>query len=183
MNLPSNERQAAPGNGRDWTALWGTIYAELRSIASQEMARERPGHTLQPTALVNEAYLRLAEQRNLDLDDRETFFAIAANIIRRILIDHARTRSRRKRGRGFVRIALDETLGLYWPPGLDALAVDEALRELEALNERQARIVELRFFGGLTYEDVASILRLSVGTVKREWRFARAWLGARLTSG
>jgi RNA polymerase sigma factor (TIGR02999 family) len=160
------------------------VYDELHALASRYMSRERDGHTLQPTALVNEAYLRLAGQRGVSLQDRAHFFAIAARIMRRILVDRARHARREKRGGGAPMLALDDAgtpAPDAGPEPVDAFALDRALSRLEAFDERRARIVELRFFGGLTIEETAQVLDVSTGTVKRDWVVARAWLYRELT--
>ncbi len=159
------------------------IYALLRGLAARHLARERRDHTLQPTDLANEAYLRVAAQKVQPFDSRTHFLSIAAEMIRRILVDHARRRGARKRGRGFARLPLEE---LCLPGGEDempsVLDVDAAISELAALNERQAKVVELRFFGGLTIDEAAATLGVARDTVKGDWRIARAWLRGRLTS-
>jgi RNA polymerase sigma factor (TIGR02999 family) len=156
------------------------VYDELRALAARELRRERPGHTLQPTALVNEAYLRLAGEKQVDWKGRSHFLAIAARDIRQILINHAQARGAAKRGGGAARVSL-LTAGLIDDrPEVELLDLDAALRDLHDLDERQARVVELRFFGGLDVEEAAEVLGVSPRTVKSDWRFARAWLHARL---
>src|SRR3954466_9983531 len=148
------------------------VYAELHRMAQRYMRRERPGHTLQPSALVNEAYMKLVDQRDVDWQNRAHFFAIAAQVMRRVLLDDARRRLRDKRGGGAVQVSIDEVTVGAAAAGIDTLdliAVDRALRELEALDPDQARIVELRFFGGLTVEETGAVLGISPATVKREW--------------
>jgi RNA polymerase sigma factor (TIGR02999 family) len=157
------------------------VYEELRRLAAHYMLQERPGHTLQPTALVNEAYLRLVDQSRVSWRNREQFFAVAAEMIRRILVDHARKKSAAKRGGGAPHFPLD--LG---QPGdattgqLDLLALDDALTRLGELSDRQRRVVELRFFGGLSVQETANALEVSKATVKNDWRVARAWLQGEL---
>ncbi len=157
------------------------IYDELRSMASAYLRHERPDHTLQPTALVHESYLRLAGQHAVDWSNRLQFLSIAARMMRRILSNHARSRSRLKRGKGEPRLELDSAVELYDTRSVDVAAVDEALRDLEKLDPRQARVVELRFFGGLTMEETAEVLGLSPTTVKREWTVAKRWLRRELS--
>jgi RNA polymerase sigma factor (TIGR02999 family) len=149
---------------------------ELRRIARRHMRRELPGHTLQATALVNEAYLRLVEVKRVHWQSRAHFFAIAARMMRRILVDHARARENQKRGGGFHKVALNETALMFREPVRDLVRLDDTLGALEAAYPRQARVVELRFFAGLSLEETAEALRVSVDTVKRDWRFAKLWL-------
>ena len=156
------------------------IYGDLRELAAAYMSRESPHHTLRPTALVHEAYLKLLDQRNLDWRSRTCFFALAAQAMRRVLIDHARTRKRLKRGGDRSRILLHDELVLQPGDLHDVLAVDEALAQLESLDPRQAQIVELRFFSGMTIAEVAETLNISTRTVEREWTMARAWLRQQL---
>jgi len=154
------------------------VYAELRRIAAAKMRAERGGHTLQPTALVHEAWLRLMNQHGSGWQNRDQFFAIAAQAMRRILVDHARKRHAAKRGDGDASVDLDEVsraLAVTLPDER-LLALDEALKGLAALDERQARIIELRFFAGLSVEETASVLGISPTTVKRDWATGRAWL-------
>lgn len=156
-------------------ALVAIVYKELRRLAHHYMQGERANHTLQTTALVNEAYLRLTDLTRMQWRDRAHFFAMAATLMRRILVDHARDRARDKRGGGVVFTTLqDERVAT--PPGIDALALDEALDRLAAIDPLHARIVELRYFAGLTIEETSEALRISPATVKREWTWARAWL-------
>ena len=154
------------------------VYAELRRIARIRLSAERDGHTLQPTALVHEAWLRLMQQHGANWQNRAQFFAIAAQAMRRILVDHARRRHSGKRNAGEIPIALDriEEIVASPVPDQEMLALDSALEQLAALDSRQARVVELRFFGGLSIEETADVLGLSPTTVKREWTTARAWL-------
>ena len=156
-------------------ALVAIVYKELQRLAHHYMQGERANHTLQTTALVNEAYLRLTDLTRMQWRDRAHFFAMAATLMRRILVDHARDRARDKRGGGVVFTTLqDERVAT--PRGIDALALDEALDRLAAIDPVQARIVELRYFAGLTIEETSEALRISPATVKREWTWARAWL-------
>ncbi|HSK08406.1 MAG TPA: sigma-70 family RNA polymerase sigma factor [Vicinamibacterales bacterium] len=152
------------------------VYGELRRTAARYLRHERPGQTLQATALVHEAYLRLLKDQDLSFQNRAHFLGIAARSMRQILVEHARARDARKRGGGGQRITLVEALAAEEPRQVDLLALDEALERLNALEPRQARLVELRFFGGLTNEETAEALEVSPATVKRDWAIARAWL-------
>jgi RNA polymerase sigma-70 factor, ECF subfamily len=149
---------------------------ELRRLAQLYLRRESTGHTLQPTALVNEAYLRLIEWQSVDWKGRAHFFAVAARMMRNILVTHAVTRRREKRGGGAVAIELDASHAITPQPASDILALDDALNKLAAIDERKAQVVELRFFGGLSEEETAEVLSTSLRTVQREWNMARAWL-------
>jgi RNA polymerase sigma-70 factor, ECF subfamily len=162
--------------------LAARVYDELHRIAEGAMRRERPGHTLQPTLLVSEAFLRLVGEQDTAWQNRSHFFAIAAQTIRRILVDHARARQRVKRDFG-LRVTLEEGVAEQPERSLDLLALDEALRRLEAAAPRQARIVELRYFGGLEIDETAEALDISAATVKRDWIFARAFLLRELQAG
>ena len=158
------------------------VYDELKRIAARELQRERPDHTLQPTALVHEAYMRMAQLREIRWEDRQHFCGVAAHVIRRVLIDHERARRAAKRAGGADRLTLHEQLTpSTGASDYDVLAVNEALEELERLNPRHAQIVEMRFFAGFTIEETAAILGLSPPTVKSDWRMARAWLKVQLT--
>ena len=152
------------------------LIADLRRQAAAYMRRERRGHTLQPTALVNEVYLRLVDQKRTRWKDRAHFFAVAAQLMRRILVDHARGRGRRKRGGDAQRVSLDEARDVALVRDVDVLALDQALDELARLDARQARVVELRFFGGLSLAEIAEVHGVHPITVSRDWRNARAWL-------
>lgn len=152
------------------------IYPELRRLARNYMQRENPAHTLQTSALINEAYLRLVRQQGVEWHNRAHFFAVAAQVMRRILIDHARKHHRAKRGAGAHHVSLDENAVIGQQRAAEFLALDAALIQLAEIDERKSRIVELRFFGGLTVEEVAELMDLSPITIKREWRSARAWL-------
>ncbi|MEZ5318553.1 MAG: sigma-70 family RNA polymerase sigma factor [Vicinamibacterales bacterium] len=155
------------------------VYAELRQLAARQLAREWRQGRLQTTVVVHEAYLRLVGQRNVDWQDRGHFFAIAAQMMRRILVDHARREGRQRRGGRQVHVGLDEAASVVEPQAIDAvdtLALDRALTRLEQLDPDQGRLVELRFFGGLTIEETAAALGVSTGTVKREWALAKGWL-------
>jgi RNA polymerase sigma factor (TIGR02999 family) len=164
------------GDDRALERLIPVVEDELHRLAHRCMAKEKPGHTLQTTALVNEAYLRLVDIDAMTWQDRVHFFAIAARMMRRILTDFARSRNYQKRGGGAVQVSLDE--GLVVAPEMDAdlMSLDEALTQFSALYPRQGQVVELRFFGGLEVEEAAEVLKIAPVTVKRDWRFARAWL-------
>jgi RNA polymerase sigma factor (TIGR02999 family) len=167
------------GNGDAREALMPLVYDELRRIARRHLWRQRPNHTLQSAALVNEAYLRLVRQESPQWQNRAHFFGVAAQAMRQILVDYARSRLAAKRGMGAPRFTLDTKVALPKPEkedGVDLVALDEALNTLTALEPRQSRIVELRFFGGLSIRDTAVVLRISPATVKREWTMARMWL-------
>jgi RNA polymerase sigma factor (TIGR02999 family) len=164
------------GNQAAFDEVFPLVYAELRRIAAREMRREKPGRTLQTTALVHEAYLRLLKGASVSFENRAHFLGIAAHAMREILIEHARARSARKRGGGAVRLTLDDLVAPVPSPSIDVLALDEALQRLARLDERHARVVELRYFGGLSVEETAAALELSPATVKRAWTIARAWL-------
>ena len=175
-------REWQAGDGTALDRLMPLVYDELRLIAGRHLSRERRD-LLQTTALVNEAYLKLVDQRNVDWQNRAHFFAIAARLMRRILLDDARRRGRDKRGGGAIQGTLDEA-AVAGPANpveqIDVIALDDALQELEQLDPDQAKIVELRFFGGLTVEETAAVMTISPATVKREWAMAKAWLYPRL---
>lgn len=156
--------------------LVSLVEDELRYLAHRYIARERPGHTLQTTAIVNEAYLRLINREGVPLRDRAHFFAVSAMTMRHILVDYARARGFAKRGGGALRVTLDEAAGIAAGPGADLLALDEALRRLAEIYPRRSRVVELRYFGGLNNEEVAEVLKVTSKTVERDWRYAKAWL-------
>lgn len=173
-------KAAGSGERRDLDALLAAIYDDVRRLAMSHLRAERNDHTLQPTALVHEAYLKLIEQRSTDWKDRAHFFSVASRIIRRILVDHAREKQAAKRGGKARRISLE---GIDIPESardVNLVALDEALQELAQLSERQARIVELRFFGGLTIREIAEALSIGKRSVDRDWQVARAWLFHRL---
>jgi RNA polymerase sigma factor (TIGR02999 family) len=157
------------------------VYAELHRMAERYLRRERPGHTLQPTAVVNEAYLRLVGRRGVDWQDRAHFFAVAAQSMRRILVEHARHRDAKKRGGQGTRYLLD-TVVITEPRAIDLIALDDALVKLTALDSEQGRVVELRFFGGLTEGETAEVLEVSPATVQRKWLLAKAFLHRELSS-
>ena len=173
--------KAGAGGQATCDELFPLVYAELRRIAAREMRREKPGRTLQTTALVHEAYLRLLKDASLSFENRAHFLGIAARAMREILIEHARARSARKRGGGAVRLTVDDLVAPAPSPSIDVLALDEALQRLARLDERHARVVELRYFGGLSVEETASALGVSPATVKRAWTLARAWLFREMT--
>jgi len=159
------------------------VHDELRRIARRCMAGERRGHSLQATALVNEAYLRLVDVQHMNWQNRAHFLAMSARLMRRVLVDLARSKGYQKRGGGAVRVTLTDGVVAATEPGHDLAAVDEALRALAEVDERKARVVELHFFGGLSVEESASVLQVSVDTVMRDWKFAKAWLARELRGG
>ena len=180
MDAPANVTQLlvswSKGDRAALEALAPVIEQELHRVAARFMDHERPGHILQPTALVNEAFLRLVDWKEARWQNRAHFFGVAAQIMRRVLVDAARTRDRAKRGRGQVHVSLSEAVAVSTEPDLDVVALDDALKALEALSPRQSRVIELRFFGGLSLEETAHVLDVSVGTVRRDWSLAQAWL-------
>ena len=159
------------------------VYEELHRLAKRYMEKERYGHTLQTSALVNEAYLRLVGVKDVRWQNRVHFFAVSARIMRRILVDFARARQELKRGGNARQVSLDEALLISPQPSTDLLALDEALKRLLALHQRQAEVVEMRYFGGLTEEEVAEVLKVSLRTVQQDWRLARLWLYRELRAG
>jgi RNA polymerase sigma-70 factor (ECF subfamily) len=158
------------------------VYDELRQLAASYLRRERSDHTLQPTALVHESYLRLLNQKTVDWSNRLEFLSIAARMMRRILSDHAIARKTEKRGGGAAKVQLDAALDFCNDRAIDVTAIDHALRDLEAMDARQAQLVELRFFGGLTIDETAEVMSISPATVKREWMTARRWLQRELSA-
>jgi len=181
----------SPGSGSDVTQLlvnWGNgdqqaledllplVYDELRRLAGAYLRRERSGHTLQSTALVHEAFLKLVQQRDVHWRNRAHFFGIAAQMIRRILVDHARMGLAEKRGSGGIKVELNDVMAIASQREIDVLELDAALAKLTQMDERQSRIVELRFFAGMSVEETAEVMQLSPATVKREWSSAKAWL-------
>lgn len=186
--LESKAMTAEPENVTQLLERWGggdesalcelmpIVYGELRRLAAAYLRRERRGHTLQPTALVNEAYLKLVDQRRARWQNRAQFFGVAAQLMRRILVDHARSRQAAKRGGEHFRLSLEQIDPASNSPDLSLLAVHEALERLAAIDAEQVRVVELRFFGGLSIEETAEVLGVGHATVEREWKMARAWL-------
>ena len=164
------------GKSHALNELMPLVYNELRWLAKRHLRAERPGITLQPTALVHEAYLKLVDQRRARFEDREHFFAVTSQLIRRILVSHARQRSAFKRGGGSTTIAFDESTAMPGAKNVDLVALDDALEDLSQLDPQQGRIVELRFFAGLTLEGTARVLGISKATVTRDWNLARTWL-------
>jgi RNA polymerase sigma factor (TIGR02999 family) len=164
------------GDNEALDALLPLVYDKLRQLAETYLRRERPDHTLQPTALVHEAYLRLVDQTNVDWQNRAQFFGVAANMMRRILVNHARDRHVAKRGGFACKMSLDEAISFFEQQDVELVALDEALITLAKIDPQQSQIVELRFFGGLTVEETAEVLGISPATIKREWRTAKAWL-------
>jgi RNA polymerase sigma factor (TIGR02999 family) len=187
-------QQWAGGDARALEELWPLVYEDVRRLARRQMARERGDHTLQGTALVNEAFIRLSGQRVLEWQNREQFLSLAAQIMRRVLVDHARQRGAQRRGDGAQRVSLHDTqaafevdaaqaLDYFDDDRVDVLAIDAALTRLQQIDAPQGKIVELRYFGGLTLEETASVTGVSLATVKREWAMARAWLRRELATG
>jgi RNA polymerase sigma-70 factor, ECF subfamily len=182
MGLPSNHevtRLLKAWTGGDEEALeklTPLVYRQLQEIAQRYMAGERSGHTLQTTALVNEAYLRLVNCAKVNWQDRAHFFAVSAQLMRRILIDFARSRGYSKRGGAVPHVSLEEAPSVCNEPDANLVALDDALQELSAVDERKSKVVELKFFGGLTVEETAEVLRVSTDTVIRDWRLAKIWL-------
>lgn len=170
------------GDGEALDALMPLVYEELRRIAHRHMAQERAGHTLQATALVNEVYLKLKNRRTAQWKNRAQFFAVAAHLMRRVLVDYARQHARLKRGGGASPLALDEALLVSNDGGDEVLALDEALEKLEQFDKRKSQVAVMRFFAGLSAKETAEALSISVETVTRDWRLARAWLRNELTA-
>ena len=163
--------------------LMPVVYDELRRLAQNYLSRERPGHTLQTTALVHEAYLRLIDQKSVNWQNRAQFFGIAAQMMRRILINHAKDRNAKKRQGYATKVSLDDAISFFEKRELDLMSLDEALNDLAALDPQQTQIVELRFFGGLTIEEVSEVLGISPATTKSEWDSAKLWLRRQLNTG
>jgi len=188
QNLSGSRPGAEPPRVTDLLVAWGRgdesalerlmpiVHQELRRVARRQMAGERDGHTLQTSALVNEAYLRLVDLSRVQWQDRAHFFAMSARLMRRILVDHARSRASLKRGGGAWRVSLDEAAAVSGGPSSDLVALDDALHALAEVDERKSRVVELRFFGGLSVEESAEALRVSPETVQRDWKLAKVWL-------
>jgi RNA polymerase sigma factor (TIGR02999 family) len=168
------------GSSQARERLVASVYDELRRLAEHYLATERSGHTLQATALVNELYLRLAGGQDLHFENRGHFFAVAAQQMRRLLVDYARSRQAEKRGGDRMKVSLEQAGELGFAEDHDIIAIHEALEELDKLDSRAAKVVELRFFGGLTESEAAAALAISVATLKRDWEFARAWLVSQL---
>lgn len=166
----------AQGDREALNRLLPLVYQELRSLAARYLRRERPGHTLQPTALLHEAYLRLRDQERVRWQNRAHFFAVAAQMMRRVLVDHARGKRAAKRSRSDLRVSLDPAALAPDERDFDIVALDKALAELEGIDPRQSLIVELRYFGGLTIEETAEVLDVSLRAVKDDWNLAKAWL-------
>jgi len=156
--------------------LLPVIYDELRKLAGNYLRRERPDHTLQPTALVHEAYLRLVDQTRVNWQNRAHFFGVAAQIMRRLLVDHARKHNAKNRGQDFQKLSLDENIDRAVERSAELIALDDALKALAAFDQQKARLVELRYFGGLSLEETADVMGVTPTTIKRHWRFAKAWL-------
>jgi RNA polymerase sigma-70 factor (ECF subfamily) len=156
--------------------LMPLVYGELHRLAHQHMRHEKAGHILQTSALINEAYLRLVDEPQIHWQNRAHFFGIAARLMRRILVDEARKRNSAKRGGAAIQVSLNEATSVAQEQAANVVALDDALKNLEAIDSRQSEIVELRFFGGLSIEETADVLKVSTGTVMRDWTFARAWL-------
>lgn len=177
---PSNVTQMlhdwSNGDREVFDKLVPVVYEELRRQAARYLRRERPGHTLQTTALIHEAYIRLIDQKNVHWQNRAHFFAIAAQLMRRILVDHARSRQAAKRGGSDIKLPLEEAMMVSAGREVDLVALDEALERLAAIDPQQSRVVELKFFSGLSVEETAEVLRVSPRTVKRDWNVAKAWL-------
>jgi RNA polymerase sigma factor (TIGR02999 family) len=164
------------GNADALHQLTPLVYEELRRLAHHHMNRERPDHTLQTSALINEAYLRLIQQRSMQWQNRAQFFSIASRLMRRVLIDHARAHKYQKRGGGAIQVSLSEAAFVSQERAEELLALDDALTRLAAFDERKSHVVEMRFFGGMSVEETASALDVSPNTVKRDWTSAKAWL-------
>ena len=175
-NITHLLKEWSDGDQQALDELTPLVYEELRQQAARYLRKERPNHSLQATALINEAFLRLIDVTDVQWQNRAHFFGIAAKLMRRILVDHARRRDAEKRGGSQVCLTLDEGLAWASEPDVDLLAIDEALDKLAIIDEQQARVVELRFFSGLTVEETATALGISPKTVKRDWSVARAWL-------
>jgi RNA polymerase sigma factor (TIGR02999 family) len=171
------------GNTAALEDLVPLIYPELRRLARRYMRQENPAHTLQTSALINEAYLRMIGQQGVEWHDRAHFFAVAAQVMRHILIDHARKYQVAKRGGGLLRVSLDQTVLASQERALEFVALDDALTKLALIDVRKSQIVEMRFFGGLTIEEIAEVMKLSSITIKREWRAAKAWLHLEISQG
>jgi len=179
-NVTQLLKDAQDGNETALNALFPLVYDELRRLASLRMKAERGNHTLQPTALVHEVYMRLIDQHSVDWNNRLHFFSLASEMMRRILVTHAIAKKTDKRGGELTHLALDEAIGFPQNNEVDFADLDEALNELEKFAPRQAKVVEMRFFAGLTVEEVAQVMNLDERTIKRDWRSAKAWLYERM---
>jgi len=175
-------RQWSEGDENALARLMPLVHDELHRLAHQHMRRESAGHVLQTSALINEAYLRLVDQPQIRWQGRAHFFGISARLMRHILVDEARKRNAAKRGGSFIQVPLEEANTIVQEQSANVAALDDALQRLEAIDERQGKIVELRFFGGLSIEETAEVLKISPGTVMRDWTFARAWLRNEMTA-
>ena len=174
---------ASSGDQAALDALLPLVYDELRRLADHYLRQERPDHTLQATALVHEAYLRLVDQTSISWQNRAHFFSVAAQVMRHILVDHARKMHAEKRGGGERKLSLDAAVSFFEERDVNLVALDEALNELAQMDAQQSRIVELRFFGGLTIEEIAEVLKITPGAVRYDWRMAKAWLHRALCPG
>ena len=181
VELTQIMNRLSDGDRRAIAELLPMVYGELHGLAEQQLHGERADHTLQPTALVHEAYIRLVQTAQLRLEKRTDFFLVAATVMRHILVNHARDRGRIKRGGGHRRVRFDEVFEAYQERAIDLLALDEALHELAVLDPRQRQIVELRFFAGLTVEQTANVLSVSKRTVENDWSLAKVWLLREIT--
>jgi len=189
MKTPASTQQQVTRLLCDWRSgepgaldkLIPLLQPELQRLAHYHMSRERPGHTLQTTALLDDAYLQLADKTHPQWQNRANFFAVAAQLMRRIMVDHARQRNAAKRGGGAIKISLDECAAVTETRADELLALDEALEKLAVFDRRKAQVVEMRYFGGLTTEEIADVLKIHVNTVMRDWTAARAWLLAALS--
>ncbi len=175
-NVTKLLQQSNEGSRAALDELLPIVYDELRRVARHQLSKERDNHTLQATALVNEAYMKLIGQHSVDWQNRAHFFSIAAETMRRILVNHAVERNAQKRGGGATLVSLDDEIDFIHQKDLDVLALDDALNRLEKFDQNQAKIIELKFFGGMTNEEMAEVLGVSDSTIKREWRMAKAWL-------
>jgi RNA polymerase sigma factor (TIGR02999 family) len=180
-NITQLLAQWREGNQSALDELFPLVYDELHRLARRYMSRERKGHTLQTTALINEAYVRLVDQKNVHWANRSHFFAISAQIMRRILIDHARRHAYAKRGGGAQQVSLEEAAAVTPNPSRELVRLDEALKSLAQMDPRRSQVVELRYFGGLNNEEIAGVLNVSENTVTRDWNMARAWLYQQLS--
>jgi RNA polymerase sigma factor (TIGR02999 family) len=189
MHIPPPEKVSqllldwSKGDKAALDALVPLVHEELHQLAHRYMGGERAGHTLQTTALINEAYLRLTDYRNMRWQNRAHFFAVAAQVMRRILVDYARSRHYAKRGGGAYQVSLDEAIVFSEETSAELIAIEEALNDLAAFDPRKSQIVELRFFGGMNIEETAEVLAISPTTVKREWQRAKAWLHLAINKG